>query len=202
MAKRKAKANATTKAKAKSEAPKHVVNKTAVNAICKALDNAYGVMAASGSLVHSCVQVARKYYNGKAIHELDREAIVDRLAQARKWKKESERIRRNEAHSILKAYPVLPELIKRFSKSNSGLCAWHEVVSLSRKFVSEKSVAKAVAAVRKRPSATVPPNKLPTGEAKRQAAIAIKRILKMTRGLSKDFRAELAELCTENGIRV
>lgn len=187
----------------KEAKPKAVVNTTAVNAITKALSDAYGSMAASGSLVHSCVQVARKFYKGKAIPTIDRDAIVNKLATARKWTVDSGRIRRNEADSILRAYAVIPELIKKFAKKNGGLIAWHEVVSLCRKFNSKDggTVLKAVALVRKRSPAKASGAKVTVAEAKKRAAIACKALLKLTR-LPKDFRAELTELCEYHGIKV
>lgn len=187
------------KSKQTPKPEKAKANQTAVNAVVKAFAGAYGTMAASGTLVHSCVQVSRKFYKGKDIPSVDRTAILAKLERERGWKGASARIRRNEADSILKAYAVLTDLIKKFSSKNSGLCAWHEVVSLARAYNKQGTVLKAVAFVRKRPATNSKPATV--GEAKAKAASSIKALLKLTK-LPKAFRAELAELCTEYGIRV
>ena len=178
------------------------ISLAAVNAVSKALSDAYDSMAKSGSLVHIVYTVCKKVYKRKAIPVADRKAILDKLALARKWTEASGRIRRNEADNIMKAYMVIPELSKKFAaKTPEKAIAWHEVVKVCRAYNKLGKVDAAVKAALLATPKAIPANKLTRKQAKAKVAASVKTILTMT-GLEPKFRHALAELCETHKINL
>lgn len=178
------------------------VNKTAVNAVANALDKAMTDAANTGDFVTQCVKAARKYYKGKAIPDADMTATLDVLQDKRGWTEKSAPVRRSEATCLLREYNVIEEAVAAYRKRQGG-CTWHTVIRLARELGKHKGktrIARSITALTKKVTPTAL-NAVPRKDAKRAAAISIKRVLKHTK-LEKGFRDALADLCDEYGINV
>lgn len=180
-------------------APK--VNRNAASAIAAAVSQGLKQIGGTGSLLHSCVTVARQHYKGKAIPKPDIDATLEILTESQKWKGRSATMRQSEFRAVLKNYSTLPEAMAQY-KTKAGHCSWHEGISLARLLNGGKSASQAAAAYHaNRKNKGTDPAKLSAGEAKGAAAKLIKRVLKMTK-LPKEFRESIKELCGDNGIKV
>lgn len=178
------------------------VNKTAANAIANALDHAMTQAANTGDFVTQCVSAARKYYNGKAIPDADMLATLDVLQNKRGWSEKSAPVRRSEAQALLREYATITEAVNAYKKKHGG-CTWHNVIRLARELGKHKGKTRITRSVNTlaKTSKQVAPNSVTRKDAKRAAAIAVKRVLKHTK-LEKGFRDALADLCDEYGIKV
>ena len=177
------------------------VNRNAASAIAAAVSAGLKQIGGTGSLLHSCVTIAKQHYKGKAIPKADIDATLEILTDAQKWKGRSATMRQSEFRAVLKNYSTLPEAITQY-RAKAGHCSWHEGISLARLLNGGKTATQAATAYHaNRKSKGSDPAKLSAGEAKGAAAKLLKRVLKMTK-LPKDFREALKELCGEHTVKV
>jgi hypothetical protein len=154
----------------------------------------------TGELIDTCVARGKQFYKGKPIPDGDLTAMVNNIADTFGWKGRTAHSRKSETRNVLKWYAQLAEVVTKFRKKNNGNATWHNVVSLARNLEKNGGkLAPAVTALVAQMAATAtPPNKLTAKLAKAAAAIAINRILKMTK-LDKKFRAALYACAAEDG---
>lgn len=179
-----------------------IQSKAGVTAVAKSLADGYGAAANTASIVTQCVTLARKFYKGKDIPAPDMEAIIDKVALARKWTPVSMRSRKTEARNILSHYAKLPEAIKHFARKTGG-CTWHNVVELGRELGRSKGkVGPAVIALQKRKAVNhTPPGKLTKIQSKAKAATAINGVLKLSK-LDPAFLKKLVRLGEDYNLNV
>jgi hypothetical protein len=177
-----------------------IKSRAGVTGMSKAFTDGRKKALNTSDLIVTCVQRGNQYYKGKAIPDGDLNAMVDIIADAAKWVGRSAHSRKSETRNVLKWYAQLTEVVDKFRKKNNGNATWHNVVSLSRNLEKNNGkIGPAVTAlVTQMETTATQPNKLLLKDAKKQAAIAINRILKMTK-LDRKFRAELYTIATEDG---
>jgi hypothetical protein len=178
-------------------APK--VNRNAVNAVAGAIANGLKTVNGTGSLLTQVCKVAHSMFKGKAIPSVDVAAILDDLSARMGWKGGTASVRRSEYKSVLVVYEKLGEAMAIFQK-RAGKCTWHDGIALSR-LLKKNTPTKSAQLHHKRPNAGNKLSPADRGSAKKQVAVAVKRIIKMAK-LEKPFRDALAELCGEYGIKV
>lgn len=184
-----------------TEAREVKVNRAAASAIANAVAAGLKQVGGTGSLLHSCVTVARQHYKGKPIPRIDVAATLEMLSESQKWRGRSATMRQSEYRAVLNNYANLPEAMQQY-RAKAGHCSWHEGIGLARLLGAGKSPSSAAAAYySNRKSKAADPAKLSASDAKGAAAKLVKRILKMVK-LPKDFRDSLRELCGENTIKV
>ena len=177
------------------------INRSAVSAIASAISKGLKEVGGTGSLLHSCVTIARQHYKGKPMPKHDIDATLDDLATTQAWKGRTADIRKSEYRAVLLAYATLPEAMKAFS-AKAGRCSWHDGIALSRLLRTKKPAAAAAAhANRGKAAKTAKPGDLARGDAKAAIAKFAKRVLKMTK-VEREFRDALKELCGEFSIKV
>lgn len=183
-----------------TEAKEVKVNRNAVSAIASAIAAGLKQVGATGSLLHSCVTIAKQHYKGKAIPKVDIDATLEALVESQGWKGRTIDIRKSEYRSVLNQYATLPEAMAEF-KAKSGRCSWMDGIALSRLLRNKAPKAAAAAhATRKAPSKT-DYAQMTRANAKAEFAKYAKRAAKMVK-LEKDFRDALRELCKQYEINV
>ena len=180
------------------------VNRNAVSAISGAIKSGLDTVNKTGSLLTQVCKVAQQMYRGKAIPKPDVEAILADLAARMGWKAERNGrasaldVRRSQYKCVLNSYHLLPEALDAY-RARKGVCSWNDGIALAR-LLKSNNVSKAVSqhASRGKSKASAPKSR---GDAKAQAASAIKRVLKLPK-LERAFLEQLRSLCGEFGIRV
>lgn len=183
-----------------TEAKEVKLNRAAASAIVAAITKGLKEVGGTGSLLHSCVTVARSHWKGKPIPAGDVKYTLDTLAEAQNWKGRTADIRRSEYKAVIENYAKLPEAMSEY-KNKAGHCSWHDGIALARLLRTKAPSAAASAHFSNRKSKGKDPSKITKVDAIKTVAKFVKRMRKMT-ALPKDFRDGLAELCTEHGIKV
>ena len=184
-----------------NEATAPKINRAAASALAAAVSQGLKQIGGTGSLLHSCVTIAKQHYKGKAMPAADIGATLEILTESQKWRGRSATMRQSEFRAVLKNYSTLPEAMTQY-RTKAGHCSWHEGIGLARLLNGGKTASQAASAYHaNRKSKGTDPAKLSASDAKGAAAKLLKRVLKMVK-LPKDFRDSLKELCAENTIKV
>lgn len=183
-----------------TEAKEVKINRSAVNALTAAIADGLHKVGGTGSLLHSCVTIARQHYKGKAIPKHDVNAVLAELVVKQGWKGRTIDIRKSEYRAVLDNYAKLPEAMKAFS-AKAGRCSWHDGIALARLLRTKAPSVAAAQHANRKPAKSVKPQSLARADAKAAIAAFVKRVLKMTK-VESDFRESLAELCGKYNIKL
>lgn len=180
-----------------TQAGAKIENYAAVSSLSRAFSEAIDAAVSTGAPVTMLCNTAAKYYRGAAVPAPDAQAIIANVIAAHpKWQAGSQKVRKSEMLSVLNAYSKLPEAVTKFCKQSQSF-TYHHAIGLSRR-LKTMSVTAAVDDMVNRGENSGP--KSPK-DAKKKAAISIKRLLAMPK-LERAFKVKLAALAAEFSLNV
>lgn len=113
--------------------------------VADALAKAYEAIDDQSGLVTQVCKSARAVFEGNTIPKHDMEAIVEKVAEKRKWSEKSKASRISEMRAVLRVYDQLPDVIKAYrEKAETSKFTWHNAISLARHVKSLDSIDDAV----------------------------------------------------------
>lgn len=173
--------------------------------IARSVAEAIGTIGKSGSVVTQVCEAARKAANGVALSQDDIDSICTDVSKSAHMQALNKRNRENTLsrwRTVLAVYSSVPEASAQL-QAKLGRCSWHESMALAAFLKRGKTVSEAVKGVLDRANGKGSERAEPANatEAKKAAAMAIKRILKLAK-LPRDLAGDLAKLAHTYNLNV